>query len=185
MTMAETIATVAISSLLVYLVGACWGGFTRGATLMTARAELVRESDLAIARMADDLRVAGAWDGEAGVCPWHGLPHNLRMVGVPQAGDGSLNNVCYYVESGQLMRRVDLPRDVETGESPPAEPVARFVEGLAASQVAPDPATEPGAPRALRDVVLHMKIPVLPGPSVREGNGAALERWRHLLVIGP
>ena len=55
-TMIETSVACAVGTLLVYLVAVSYGAFARGAALVAARAELVREADLAMALLGDSLR---------------------------------------------------------------------------------------------------------------------------------
>jgi len=187
MTLLETLMAAWLSALLVYLVAMSWSGFTRGAALISARAELVREGDLAIARLADDLRALEAWEaGPSSLCAWHLAGHELKLTGV-LSGDGSQNNVCYYVEDDRLMRRVDLPRDQDTGESPPAEMVARFVAGLQVEALDPTPDVDPAPSRGLHDIQITLTIPEVGGRRLLENRRTSepLERRRHLLVVLP
>jgi hypothetical protein len=89
-TLIETSVACAVGSLLVYLVAMSWCGFTRGAHLMVARVELMREADLAIARLSDSLR--------GGDAPWIDAVDGALVIGTGQDPDR-------YVAADHLLRR--------------------------------------------------------------------------------
>jgi hypothetical protein len=55
-TLLETSVACVLGTLLVYIVAMSWCGFVRGARLIVARAELVREADVAVRRLCESLR---------------------------------------------------------------------------------------------------------------------------------
>jgi type II secretory pathway pseudopilin PulG len=52
----ELLVACGMSAVLVYLVATAWGAFDRAAAQSIARSGLIREAELALARLADDLR---------------------------------------------------------------------------------------------------------------------------------
>lgn len=59
-TLIETSVACGLGTLLVYLVAMSWTGFDRGARMIVARAELVREADLILAHLSDRLRTGAS-----------------------------------------------------------------------------------------------------------------------------
>jgi len=55
-TLIEVMVSCFLTALLAYIVSNTWKAFDRAATGVIARCELVREADLALAYLADDLR---------------------------------------------------------------------------------------------------------------------------------
>jgi hypothetical protein len=126
-TLVEVIASAALSTVLIYVVAMSWAAFDRASIQVVTRCEAVREADLALSRLADDLR---GWS-------------SARPDGRSVLADGgqlqlifSDRTIVYSTRGGRLLRE-----DTATGAGP--EPVAWSVESLAVRRpVADEPLYE-------------------------------------------
>ena len=117
-TMVETMVALTLTMILLSLVGSTWVAMNRASVEVVVRYELVLEADLALARMADDLRGAQS----TSPAPRQVLfgPNQLQIV------DGT-RIITYVASGGSLIRSVD-PADE------PEEVVGRHIESLTVQQ---------------------------------------------------
>lgn len=156
-TLVETAVTCLIASVLLATVGTTWMAFDRASSEVIARCELAEEADLALTRLADDLRGWGATHPESRAPVV--LPDQLQVVCQDRT-------VVYTVGNGQLVRTVE-------GTTEPAEVVARRVERLDARRAVD------GEP--LYEVALTVAIPF----PTRGGGRRAIERTFTLTTVLP
>jgi type II secretory pathway component PulJ len=118
----EAFVACAMSALLVYVVAEMWGALNRAAVQAVARCGLIREADLALTRLADDLR------GYASARPdTRLLIADIDALQIVQAD----RTVSYSVQGGRLVREDTAVPDV-------AEVVAWSVQGLQTTRVVAD-----------------------------------------------
>jgi hypothetical protein len=159
-----------LSTILVSIVAQSWSVFDRAAVQMLARAELVREADLAVTRLADDLRRVNT-TGVGNYVRW-AYDEDIRQFDLTVPNGATTESITYAVIEGVLVRQVDPP-------SGPSEPVAWNALDLEVRPAAlPTVAGQPG----LYEVILRMGRGSV---SENRRTGQALEREFRLLTVLP